>query len=65
VSTDIDGEPRLGVPDLGADEHWAPGALKRVYLPVNLRSYWPPGAGHLSGGGRTGRRRPSREVHTQ
>jgi hypothetical protein len=38
VSTDIDGQPRLGAPDLGADEYWAPGALKRVYLPVTLRS---------------------------
>lgn len=39
ISTDIDGEPRLGTPDLGADEYWAPGALKRVYLPLVLRQY--------------------------
>jgi uncharacterized repeat protein (TIGR01451 family) len=38
-ATDIDGEPRLGAPDLGADEYWAPGALKRVYLPLVLRQY--------------------------
>ena len=37
VTTDIDEEPRLGTPDLGADEYWAPGALKRVYLPLVLR----------------------------
>jgi hypothetical protein len=34
VSTDIDNEPRFGIPDLGADEYWAPGTLKRVYLPL-------------------------------
>jgi hypothetical protein len=37
VSTDIDNEPRFGIPDLGADEYWAPGALKRVYLPLVVR----------------------------
>jgi len=37
TTTDIDGEPRFGIPDLGADEYWAPGALKRVYLPLVLR----------------------------
>lgn len=37
VVRDIDGEPRTGIPDLGADEYWAPGALKAVYLPLVLR----------------------------
>ena len=38
VTTDIDGEPRLGhTPDLGADEYWPPGALRRLYLPLILR----------------------------
>lgn len=37
VTNDIDGEPRFGIPDLGADEYWAPGALKRVYLPLVVR----------------------------
>jgi hypothetical protein len=37
VNTDIDNEPRFGIPDLGADEYWAPGALKRVYLPLVVR----------------------------
>ncbi len=37
VATDIDGEPRFGIPDLGADEYWAPGALKHVYLPFVVR----------------------------
>lgn len=37
VSIDIDNEPRFGIPDLGADEYWAPGALKRVYLPLILK----------------------------
>ncbi|MCB9423331.1 MAG: right-handed parallel beta-helix repeat-containing protein [Ardenticatenaceae bacterium] len=37
VSTDMDNEPRFGIPDLGADEFWAAGALKRVYLPLVLR----------------------------
>jgi parallel beta-helix repeat protein len=39
VSTDIDGEPRFGIPDLGADEYWPPGGPKRVYLPLVLRQY--------------------------
>jgi parallel beta-helix repeat protein len=34
-SKDIDGEPRpYGGYDLGADEFWPPGTLKRVYLPL-------------------------------
>jgi hypothetical protein len=38
VITDIDHEPRLnGEPDLGADEYWPPGVLRRVYLPLTLR----------------------------
>jgi hypothetical protein len=38
VKHDIDLEPRLLLPaDLGADEYWAPGALKRIYLPVLMR----------------------------
>ena len=36
VPYDLDGEPRLGLPDLGADEHWAPGALRSVHLPMAL-----------------------------
>lgn len=39
VGSDIDNEPRIyGPPDLGADEYWPPGALKRVYLPLVLRN---------------------------
>jgi hypothetical protein len=34
VLTDIDGEPRLGAPDVGADE-----VARRVYLPLVMRSY--------------------------
>ena len=34
---DIDDEPRRHPPDLGVDEYWAPGALKKVYLPIILR----------------------------
>jgi hypothetical protein len=37
AASDMDREPRLDVPDLGADEYWAPGALKRLYLPLALR----------------------------
>jgi parallel beta-helix repeat protein len=38
VMTDIDNEPRFGQnPDLGADEYWAPGQLKRIYLTLVLR----------------------------
>jgi hypothetical protein len=37
VTTDIDRQPRPYLaPDLGADEYWPPGALKHVYLPLNL-----------------------------
>jgi hypothetical protein len=39
VTTDIDGQPRFGVPDLGADEYWAPGLLKHIYLPLITRNY--------------------------
>jgi hypothetical protein len=39
VITDIDNEPRFyGDPDLGADEYWPPGALKRIYLPLVVRN---------------------------
>jgi hypothetical protein len=38
VTRDIDDEPRLGIPDIGADEYWAPGALKAVFLPLVLRN---------------------------
>jgi parallel beta-helix repeat protein len=34
VAVDVDGEPRLWAPDIGADEY-----LRRVYLPLILRSY--------------------------
>jgi parallel beta-helix repeat protein len=37
VSFDLDGEPRFGAPDLGADEYWLPGEVKRIYLPISLR----------------------------
>jgi hypothetical protein len=37
VRVDIDSEPRFDIPDLGADEYWAPGTLKRVYLPLVLK----------------------------
>jgi hypothetical protein len=38
VTTDIDGEPRLGrTPDLGADEYWQPGARRRHYPLLILR----------------------------
>jgi hypothetical protein len=38
VRTDIDPQPRPYLtPDLGADEYWPPGALKRVHLPLLLR----------------------------
>jgi len=39
VTTDIDGQPRFGVPDLGADEYWPPGSLKYIYLPLVARNY--------------------------
>ena len=38
VLTDIDNQPRFGVPDLGADEYWAPGSLKYVYMPVVMHN---------------------------
>jgi hypothetical protein len=32
---DVDGEPRFPpLIDIGADEYWAPGELKRIYLPL-------------------------------
>jgi parallel beta-helix repeat protein len=34
VATDIDGDPRLGTPDIGADEY-----VRRVFLPLVLRAY--------------------------
>ena len=37
ASRDMDGEPRLPVPDLGADEYFVPGTVKYVYLPVVAR----------------------------
>lgn len=37
VTVDIDYEPRLGKADLGADEYWAPGVLKRTFLPAVQR----------------------------
>ena len=40
VTSDLDYEPRpYHAPDLGADEYWPPGALKRLYLPLVLRNY--------------------------
>jgi len=38
VVTDIDNQPRpYREPDLGADEYWPPGVLRRVYLPLVQR----------------------------
>jgi len=38
VRHDVDHQPRpYGLPDLGADEYWPPGALKRIYLPCVMR----------------------------
>jgi len=37
ILQDIDYEPRIGAPDLGADEYWAPGALKQVFLPMVVK----------------------------
>ena len=39
AAIDVDGEPRAygSAPDLGADEYWSPGALKRVYVPIAVR----------------------------
>jgi hypothetical protein len=40
VLNDIDGQPRpLQAPDLGADEYWAPGYPKLIYLPVVSSQY--------------------------
>lgn len=39
VLHDMDHQPRLGIPDLGADEYWAPGALRYAYLPMILKNY--------------------------
>jgi hypothetical protein len=38
VTTDIDNQPRFGLPDLGADEYWAPGFPKHIYLPIIMRN---------------------------
>lgn len=38
IVDDIDSEPRFGIPDLGADEYWAPGALERVYLALVVKN---------------------------
>jgi len=38
LSRDIDREPRFGAPDLGVDELWLPGELKRVLLPLVVSS---------------------------
>jgi len=38
VATDIDGQLRFGVPDLGADEYWPPGFSKYIYLPLITRN---------------------------
>jgi hypothetical protein len=38
VTTDIDGQPRFGVPDLGADEYWPPGFPKYIYVPLVTRN---------------------------
>jgi hypothetical protein len=35
VTTDIDGDPRLGLPDIGADEY----IRRRVYLPIVLKDH--------------------------
>lgn len=37
ILTDIDGQPRFGVPDLGADEYWLPGYPKVISLPMIVR----------------------------
>jgi hypothetical protein len=34
VIFDIDGEARLGAPDLGADEYFVPGAFTQIFLPI-------------------------------
>jgi serralysin len=39
VSRDIDHEPRIGIPDLGADEYWPPGAVwYDQHLPLLMRN---------------------------
>ena len=38
VVDDIDGEIRLGIPDLGADELAEPQILLPIYLPVIVRN---------------------------
>ena len=37
LSVDFDFEPRYGTADLGADEYWAPGALKRMFIPMVVK----------------------------
>ena len=39
ITTDIDGQPRFGAPDLGADEYWAPGFPKYIYMPLITRNH--------------------------
>jgi len=40
VTTDIDKQPRpYLLPDLGADEHWPPGALNTFYLPAVFKNH--------------------------
>jgi len=34
INSDFDKEPRFGIADLGADEYWAPGILKHLFLPL-------------------------------
>ena len=34
VIFDIDGEARLGAPDLGADEYFVPGTFTQIFLPI-------------------------------
>jgi predicted outer membrane repeat protein len=38
VKSDMDLQPRFGTPDVGADEYWAPGALRPIYVPLIVRS---------------------------
>ena len=38
VTTDIDGDARMGVPDLGADEVVGPVEWHYLYLPIILRN---------------------------
>jgi hypothetical protein len=42
ITTDIDGQPRFGVPDLGADEYWPPGYPKYIYMPLITRNVSAP-----------------------